>query len=79
MNLLTFQILGVLLGGRIGYAILYQGEKLFAMGLVIIGVYKEMHPVMEQQLCYGSFSNKGLKKKIPEEHQCDRNLSLKQT
>ena len=28
MNLMTFQILGVLLGGRIGYSILYQWHSL---------------------------------------------------
>ena len=40
MNLLTFQILGVLLGGRIGYAILYQGEKLINDPLLILRVWE---------------------------------------
>lgn len=40
MNLLTFQILGVLLGGRIGYAILYQGEKLLNDPLLILRVWE---------------------------------------
>ena len=28
MNLITFQVIGVLIGGRIGYLLLYQGEKI---------------------------------------------------
>jgi phosphatidylglycerol:prolipoprotein diacylglycerol transferase len=40
MNLLTFQILGVLLGGRIGYVLLYQGEKLLNDPLLILRVWE---------------------------------------
>ena len=40
MNLLTFQIIGVLLGGRLGYAILYQGEKFWNDPLIIFRVWE---------------------------------------
>ena len=40
MNLMTFQILGVLLGGRIGYAFLYQGSKLIDDPLIILRVWE---------------------------------------
>jgi phosphatidylglycerol:prolipoprotein diacylglycerol transferase len=40
MNLLTFQIIGVLLGGRVGYAILYQGEKFWNDPLIIFRVWE---------------------------------------
>ena len=40
MNLMTFQILGVLIGGRVGYAILYQGSKLIEDPLVILRVWE---------------------------------------
>ena len=39
-NLLTFQIIGVLLGGRIGYAILYQGEKFLNDPTIIFRVWE---------------------------------------
>ena len=40
MNLMTFQILGVLIGGRVGYAILYQGSKLIEDPLLILRVWE---------------------------------------
>ena len=40
MNLITFQILGVLIGGRIGYLLLYQGEKFFTDPLSIFRVWE---------------------------------------
>ena len=40
MNLMTFQILGVLIGGRVGYAILYQGSKLIEDPLIILRVWE---------------------------------------
>jgi len=40
MNLMTFQILGVLLGGRIGYALLYQGNKLLEDPFIILRVWE---------------------------------------
>jgi len=40
MNLMTFQILGVLVGGRVGYAILYQGSKLIEDPLLILRVWE---------------------------------------
>jgi phosphatidylglycerol:prolipoprotein diacylglycerol transferase len=40
MNLMTFQILGVLLGGRIGYGLLYQGNKLLEDPFIILRVWE---------------------------------------
>ena len=40
MNLMTFQILGVLIGGRIGYALLYQGSKFLEDPLIIFRVWE---------------------------------------
>ncbi|MBT3666996.1 MAG: prolipoprotein diacylglyceryl transferase [Opitutae bacterium] len=40
MNLMTFQILGVLMGGRIGYALLYQGSKFLDDPLIIFRVWE---------------------------------------
>ncbi|MBP52165.1 MAG: prolipoprotein diacylglyceryl transferase [Opitutae bacterium] len=40
LDLMTFQILGVLLGGRIGYVILYQSELLFQDPLIILKVWE---------------------------------------
>lgn len=40
INLMTFQVLGVLLGGRIGYAILYQTEKILEDPLFILRVWE---------------------------------------
>ena len=40
LNLMTFQILGVLLGGRIGFVILYRTEELFNDPLMILYVWQ---------------------------------------
>lgn len=40
MNLMTFQILGVLIGGRIGYVLLYQTSKLWQDPLVLLRVWE---------------------------------------
>ena len=40
INLMTFQIMGVILGGRIGYAILYQTERVFEDPLFILRVWE---------------------------------------
>ena len=40
MNLITFQIIGVLIGGRIGYLLLYQGDKFISDPLSIIRVWE---------------------------------------
>jgi len=40
INLMTFQILGVLLGGRIGFALLYRTEELWADPLMIFYVWQ---------------------------------------
>jgi len=40
MNLMTFQILGVLVGGRIGYALLYQGSKFLDDPMIILRVWE---------------------------------------
>ena len=40
LNLMTFQVLGVLLGGRIGYAILYQTERVLEDPLFILRVWE---------------------------------------
>ncbi len=40
MNLITFQIIGVLIGGRIGYLLLYQGEKFLSDPLTIFRVWE---------------------------------------
>jgi len=40
MNLMTFQILGVLLGGRIGYSILYQWNSLIEDPLTVFRVWE---------------------------------------
>ena len=40
LNLMTFQILGVLLGGRIGFALLYRTEELFNDPLMILYVWQ---------------------------------------
>ena len=40
MNLMTFQILGVLLGGRIGYSILYQWHSLIEDPLTVFRVWE---------------------------------------
>jgi phosphatidylglycerol:prolipoprotein diacylglycerol transferase len=40
MNLMTFQILGVLVGGRIGYVLLYQTSKFWQDPLVLLRVWE---------------------------------------
>ena len=40
MNLMTFQILGVLIGGRIGYVLLYQTSKFWQDPLVLLRVWE---------------------------------------
>ena len=40
MNLITFQVIGVLLGGRLGYLFLYQGEKFVSDPLSIFRVWE---------------------------------------
>ena len=40
MNLMTFQILGVLIGGRIGYTLLYQGSKFLEDPLILFRVWE---------------------------------------
>lgn len=40
MNLITFQVIGVLIGGRIGYLLLYQGEKFINDPLSVIRVWE---------------------------------------
>ena len=40
MNLMTFQILGVLIGGRIGYVLLYQTTKLWQDPMVLLRVWE---------------------------------------
>ncbi len=40
LNLMTFQILGVLLGGRIGFALLYRTEELFQDPLMLFYVWQ---------------------------------------
>jgi|TARA_B100000925_G_C21966486_1_gene455814 phosphatidylglycerol:prolipoprotein diacylglycerol transferase len=40
MNLVTFQVIGVLVGGRIGYLLLYQGEKFLNDPLTIFRVWE---------------------------------------
>ena len=40
LNLMTFQILGVLLGGRIGFALLYRTEELLSDPLMIFYVWQ---------------------------------------
>ena len=40
MNLMTFQVIGVLIGGRIGYLLFYQGEKFLSDPLSIFRVWE---------------------------------------
>ena len=40
MNLMTFQVIGVLVGGRIGYALLYQWEAFLTDPLIILRVWE---------------------------------------
>ncbi len=40
MNLMTFQILGVLIGGRIGYVLLYQTSKFWEDPLLLLRVWE---------------------------------------
>ena len=40
MNLITFQVIGVLIGGRLGYLFLYQGEKFVSDPLSILRVWE---------------------------------------
>lgn len=40
MNLITFQVIGVLIGGRIGYLLLYQGDKFISDPLSIMRVWE---------------------------------------
>ncbi|MDA7758018.1 prolipoprotein diacylglyceryl transferase [Opitutales bacterium] len=40
MNLMTFQVIGVLIGGRVGYLLLYQGEKFITDPLSIFRVWE---------------------------------------
>ncbi len=40
MNLITFQIIGVLIGGRIGYVFLYQGDKFLNDPLMFLRVWE---------------------------------------
>ena len=37
---MTFQVLGVLVGGRIGYALLYQWESFLRDPLIILRVWE---------------------------------------
>ena len=46
LNLMTFQILGVLLGGRIGFVLLYRTEEFFNDPLMIFYVWQGGWPVM---------------------------------
>jgi len=50
MNLITFQVIGVLIGGRIGYLLLYQGDKFISDPLSIMRVWKVAWQVMEASL-----------------------------
>lgn len=40
MNLITFQVIGILIGGRIGYLLLYQGDKFISDPLSIMRVWE---------------------------------------
>ena len=40
MNLITFQVIGVLVGGRLGYLFLYQGDKFVSDPLSILRVWE---------------------------------------
>ena len=40
INLITFQVIGVLIGGRIGYLLLYQGDKFLEDPLALIRVWE---------------------------------------
>ena len=40
MNLMTFQVIGVLVGGRIGYVLLYQWEAFLTDPLIILRVWE---------------------------------------
>lgn len=40
MNLITFQVIGVLIGGRVGYLLLYQGSKFLEDPLSLIRVWE---------------------------------------
>ena len=40
INLITFQVIGVLIGGRIGYLVLYQGDKFLEDPLALIRVWE---------------------------------------
>ena len=40
MNLMTFQVVGVLIGGRVGYLLLYQGDKFLTDPLSIVRVWE---------------------------------------
>ena len=46
MNLITFQVIGVLIGGRVGYLLLYQGSKFLEDPLSLIR-YGKVVPAME--------------------------------
>ena len=45
MNLITFQVIGVLIGGRVGYLLLYQGDKFLEDPLPSFGYGKVVWPV----------------------------------
>lgn len=40
INLITFQVIGVLIGGRIGYLLLYQGDKFLEDPLSLVRVWE---------------------------------------
>lgn len=40
INLITFQVIGVLIGGRVGYLLLYQGDKFLEDPLTLIRVWE---------------------------------------
>ena len=40
INLITFQVIGVLIGGRIGYLLLYQGDKFLEDPLALVRVWE---------------------------------------
>ena len=40
INLITFQVIGVLIGGRVGYLLLYQGDKFLEDPLALIRVWE---------------------------------------
>ena len=47
MNLITFLVIGVLVGGRIGYLMLYQMEKFLEDPLILIRVWEECQATVD--------------------------------